>query len=336
MRKSIRNLVLSLSALIGAACGGLPEISDAFIIGITPDPSFNDPMSDGYGRVRFTVLPRDAEGEAVIDAEVELAVGVVEPAGISVEPLDRSETAPRPEAEVAAALLFDASGSMRTTDPGRLRVRAGQAFIDVLQSGDRVAVLDFPGFDASLGFGSTRLIQGFTTDLATARAAVESIGAGGGTPMYTAALETIEYFQANVPSQDAVRGLLLLGDGQPSAGGSQEEVCMAAQAAGLPINTVGFGPAADQSPRADGNAVRVLRDLATCSSGAYSGVVDAEGLEGAFINFARATRSGSSTLVVRFVPVPPPATTVMGTVAVASPGQGDPVEVEFSFVTPSD
>ncbi len=153
--------------------------------------------------------------------------------------------------------------------------------------------------------------------------------------MYSATLETLDYFQVSVPEAEAVRGLLLLGDGEPTDGSSNAGVCAAAQANGLAINTVGFGPAADQSAGADARAVQVLRDLATCSGGAYSGVTNATGLESAFVNFARATRSGSSTLVVRLLPVPSPRTRTTGQVVVSSPGQGDPIAVPFEFVTPA-
>ena len=133
----------------------------------------------------------------------------------------------------------------------------------------------------------------------------------------------------------ANRSLLVLGDGQPNdnANDNLETTCEKAQQTGVPINTIGFGPAADQSPNANKAAVDTLRNLANCSGGAYTGVVSATALDSAFANFGTAARSGSVVNTVNFDPIPAPQTLITGSVLVGNGAQA-PVSVTYTFVAP--
>lgn len=178
-----------LSMAIG--CAGededaLPPISDAFIIGITPASDFAV-----SGLVQFAVLPRDAEGEAIIAGArrgLEVIIRVDQPANTTT--LQEAETLnqPDPSVQLVSALDLDSSGSMSGNDPGALRKEAAKEFIDQLGAQDQVGVFDF-GAGRTMEFSQTRLLSDFTADKAAAKAAVDRVQASGGTPMFQSIVE---------------------------------------------------------------------------------------------------------------------------------------------------
>ena len=208
---------------------------------------------------------------------------------------------------------------------------AAQRFIDQLGSDDQVAVCDF-GSGQTAPFSRTRLLADFTSDKSVAKSAVDQVRASGSTPMFKSIVELLDYFNGKHPAGSVNRALVVLGDGQPNGGGTLQQACDKARQTGIRINTVGFGPAADQSPRRSDKAVKTLRDLATCSGGAYTCVADAEQLQSAFANLGQATKSGSVVVTVQFDPVPAPGSTVAGTIHIGN-GLQDPVQLQYTFST---
>jgi Mg-chelatase subunit ChlD len=304
----------------------LAEVAEAAVIGITPHQDFAD-----SGLVDIAILPKDAEGLAIIDDALDFAVTTLDP-NLQATSLNVTEKEPEPDKELSAALNLDSSGSMSGTDPMGLRREAAKQFVDQLADTDEVGVFDF-GPSPTDGFLETRLLTDFTADRALIDAAIDQVTSSGGTPMFQSIVEVLDFYNQAYPAGSTNRTLVVLGDGQPNSGGTLEEACGKAQSTGIPINTIGFGPAADQSENASENAVKTLRDLADCSGGAYTGVVEASELQEAFSNFGEAARSGSVTITVRFGPVPASGTEVQGTVAVGN-GEQAPVEISYRFVAP--
>lgn len=323
---------LSLALISAAALGCSEEdtsadVAEAFIIGITPHADFRS-----TGLVDFSFLPKDAEGEALIEAGVGITIAVTLPAATAAQPRARLENQPNPDAQLVAALDLDSSGSMRTTDPGELRKEAAKQFVDQLGRSDEVGVFDF-GAGTSPTLRNTRLLADFTSDSATVESAIDQVAASGGTPMYASITEVLKYFDAKYPMGAANRSLVVLGDGTPNGGGTQAATCAAARETGIPINTIGFGPAADESPRAQTGAVDVLRNLADCSGGAYTGVVEASELSEAFTTFGQAVRSGSIVITVAFDPIPAPRARASGSASLGNKGQ-TPITLSYTFVAP--
>jgi hypothetical protein len=318
---------MALGLLPGCGAVDVPEVKEAFIIGITPHADFTT-----SGLADFAILPKDEAGQAVIEAGLEVSVSADTPAGTVATGQSTRAVQPQPGKQLVSALDLDSSGSMGGNDPARLRVEAAKQFVDQLDGADSVGVFDF-GAGKTDPLGSTRLLADFTTDKALAKAAIDQIKASGGTPMYRSIVEVLDHFNQLHPAGGASRAMVVLGDGQPNGGGTLQACCDRAIATGIPINTIGFGPAADQSPRASKKAVDTLRRLASCSGGAYSGVVEASALESAFRTMGQATKSGSVVVTVKFSPVPPPGSQIGGTVSIGNGAQA-PVAIQYTFIAP--
>jgi len=303
-----------------------PAVNEATLIGITPHSDFAT-----TGLVEIAILPKDANGEGLIDASLDIELSV-QGDNLTVSTEDVTEKEPQPDKELSAVLNLDSSGSMSGNDPSELRKDAAKQFVEALGENDAVAVCDF-GAGSSDTFAETRLLSDFTVDRTQAGEAIDLATAQGGTPMFVSVVEVLDFYSVAYPEGDGNRSLLVLGDGQPNGDGSLEDACAKAQDTGIPINTIGFGPAADQSPNVSEQAVKTLRDLASCSGGAYSGVVDADELGDAFTSFGEAARSGSVTITVRFDPIPESGSTVEGSLFVGN-GTQTPVELSYDFVAP--
>ena len=302
------------------------EVAEVSLIGITPADDFAE-----SGLVTFTLLPKDAAGEPVIDDRLVVDAPVTL-GGLTADVQEVTTREPEEGKAVSAFINLDSSGSMIQSDPNELRKDAAKQFVDALAPDDLVAVGDF-GMGATDPFDHTRLLTDFTTDRTAIDAAVDEVMAAGGTPMYGSLLEVLDFYGTAGPT-DVSRSIVLLGDGQPTGTGTLEDVCASAQAAQIPLNTIGLGPAADASPSADPDAVKVLRDLADCSGGAYTGVVEASDLGEAFDGFGQATSSGAVVVTVRFSPIPAAGSEIGGDLDVGSPDQVTPITVTYDFVAP--
>lgn len=303
------------------------QVASVSVIGITPADDFAD-----SGLVTFTLLPKDAAGEPIIDDRLVVEAPTTLD-GLTVDVEELTTRQPEEGQAVSAFINLDSSGSMLQSDPNELRKDAAKQFVDALGPEDLVAVGDF-GVMGTDPFQHTRLLTDFTTDRMEIDEAVDQVMAIGGTPMYGSLLEVLDYYVTGGP-MNVSRSIVLLGDGQPTGlDGTLEEVCTSAQAAQIPLNTIGLGPAADASPTSDPEAVKVLRDLADCSGGAYTGVVEASDLGDAFDGFGQATSSGAIVVTVRFSPVPAAGSTIAGDLEIGSPDQPAPVTVTYDFVAP--
>ena len=327
MKKLTRWFPVILAALAIIGCGDIPAVQSAFLIGITPHADFAT-----TGKVDFTILPKDEAGAAIIDAGLQIQLDVADPADVSLAQLGVREILPDPGAKLAATLDLDSSGSMGSNDPDRLRVKAAHEFIGQLGSGDKVSVCDF-GSGSTPPFTRTRLLTDFTEDKTVARAAADQVRASGGTPMFKSIVEVLGYFNDKHPAGSINRALVVLGDGQPNGGGTLAQACDKAKQTGIRINTVGFGPAADNSPRRSDSAVRTLRDLASCSGGAYTSVAKASDLQNAFANLGQAAKSGSVVVTAQLGPVPPRGTPVSGNIAIGN-GMQAPIQLQYTFTAP--
>jgi len=116
---------------------------------------------------------------------------------------------------VDAVLVLDSSGSMRHTDPLRLRVPAAKLFISLLGPGDRVGVISFSGRAWPI-LGLTRV------DTLSARrrlfAAVDKVSSRGAYTNLDAALEAGRRMLLAQARTGARRYLILMSDGHMDVG----------------------------------------------------------------------------------------------------------------------
>jgi Mg-chelatase subunit ChlD len=335
---SVLVLALGLCAACGeyrtAVGGSCAQVSEALLIGITPYPGFDSEASAEHGLVEFRILPRDASGQAQLDLCIDVLLETLDPA-ISVEVEDIRVARPAPEKTLVAAMDIDSSFSMLETDPLRLRKDAAKQFVKELGSDFRVGVFDF-GAGSTDGFSMTRMLSNFTGNVSRINRAIDRVTEHNQTPLYTSVVEVLAYLDKKFPRGSADRSLVLLSDGQPTdadSGTTHVQCCQQAKEVGAPINTVGFGPAADRSPSAKKEAVQVLRKLAICSGGSYTGVVKATNLRQAFERLGKAKLSGSLAVTARFESLPPSGSTIEGTLHVGN-GMQAAVPLPFIFATP--
>lgn len=326
----MKRVLAALSAMLMLSTCGLdvPAVAEAFLIGITPHDDFKT-----SGLVDVTVLPKDDKGQAIIKQGITVAFDITTPAGTTTTEQSKKVLQPDNSKSLATVLDLDSSGSMATTDPMQLRKEAAKQYVDQLGTSDMVAVYDF-GAGSTTGLTASRLLSDFTSDKAAAKTAIDKITASGGTPLFASCVEVLSAFGQKYSAASGNRAMLLLSDGQPSGSGTLQACCDKAKETGIPVNTLGFGPAADSSPSAVPDAVATLRKIANCSGGAYTGVVEATGLSNTLRAQGQAAKLGSVQITVKFSPIPATGTKVSGTAKVGNGSQAKPVELSFTFVAP--
>lgn len=303
------------------------EVKSVVLLGVTPDKDFKT-----NGKVTFTVLPSGANGSAMIDTSLVFSVTATSPTGLTPTVVTKGEQRPVAGQPLITALLFDSSGSMSSNDPTRLRVEAGKQFIDQLDAEDQVAVADFGAGKTGL-FKATRLLSDFTKDKAKAKLAMALVKASGGTPMFESVSELLIAFNLKFPvASYPNRALVVLGDGEPNGTGTLFGSCTWANTTKIPVNTVGFGPAAYQSPKANLTAIWNLGALSGCSGGTYSSVALAPDLSKTYVAIGQLLKKGSMKITVSYSPIPTKKF-VTGSLAVGN-GQQTPVEVKYTFYAP--
>jgi len=140
-------------------------------------------------------------------------------------------------AAVAAsvAILIDSSGSLSATDLANEKAAAKQ-LVSSLGANDAIAVYSFD--DAV-----TQRID-FTTNKVAANTAIDGIVIGGGTALYRALSDAA----IALGIRTGRKAIVLMTDGQDSVGGTTlDQAVIAAQAAGAPVFTVGFGSGVNSS-----------------------------------------------------------------------------------------
>lgn len=162
---------------------------------------------------------------------------------------------------VDVVFLIDTSGSMRSNDPGALRVDGAKAFVDAMRANDRVAVVDFDS-DAETLLDLTPVAGNETLiDLRLDATA----DANGGTDISDAVREAITVHSANV-GEGRLKTAVLLTDGQ-----SSYDTGLTQQAADalIEIHTVGLGAGVDAG---------LLRGIADGTGASYRPLTDASQL----------------------------------------------------------
>jgi hypothetical protein len=173
-------------------------------------------------------------------------------AGEITTPRDGSGSKP-----LDAAVVLDSSGSMSWNDPGGARRTAGKAFVDVLLSGDRAAVVDFDHW--------ATVVQALTEDMAAVKAAIDTIDASGGTDIgagLRAALDELD----RLGTPDRARVVVLLTDGE---GSYDLGLTTRAAASGTVVYTVGLGSSVNSG---------LLQSIADGTGGKYYQVASANDL----------------------------------------------------------
>jgi len=355
-------ICLGLSTLAVAGCDQVFEellaaFADLNILGVMPADGYSDPNSADYGRVKMALGGEGEDGE-----------GIAPPGDdIEIEPDDGSdveegdwEVVPG-YFEGSFVLLMDGSGSVEATDqcdmcptdPNRLRVEAAKALaLELGACSDnmwRMSLMEFGGESTAAGMSSTDTLADWTTDAQAVADAADGLGSYLGTPLWNSTFEVISaltedvgdaYYEPGDEPTDPVRelpdeigvGLVVISDGEDTESTrGLEEVIDKALEAGIPVHTIGFGPASDSVDEySNSNAVADLRTLADATGGYYGFVETVDDLPELTRAIAGAMCGGHTELYATFTEPAASGERVTGQVRLA----GTPLSVPFAFRAP--
>lgn len=323
----------------GAAAHADPngEIVEVTVVGTSATSTFR-----ADGSMGITMLPMNAAHEVVLAANLAVGVTFSAPSGLQVVVAKTDCTGPSAGVDSSAiGIIIDDSNSMVESDPKMQRKSAVVSFIKTLGAKDTAVLTDYgttgPGlrdltcFDHAAGQFCADPTPTFTADKAKLVAATANITEGPfGTPLYESCEEMVGIVDA---VRDRRRGILLLSDGQPTSMSKRSACHDAAKVAGIPVFTVGLGPAAEADPNADPAAVKVLRELASETGGSYASANNPAQLDRLFSNVGTALAHGScrTTLKVKSATPIAEGTTLTGEITVGSHG----AKASFTLVTPA-
>lgn len=296
------------------------------------------------GELGLTTVPKDAAGEAVLGPGLKVGIRITAPVQLAATVASTECTVPdSAKKAISVGVIIDDSGSMSSSDPNKLRKAATISFLNTLGAEDKVLLTDYgkAGNDLrdllclsnpNAAAGScTPPKPSFSADKAALIKAAELIDDGGGTPLYGSCAQMIPLVDS---MKDTRRGVLLLSDGKPTDTSKRALCHDAAKAAGIPVFTVGLGPAAEGSQNADPDAVKVLRELSTDTGGGYASANAPAELDGLFRNMGTALSRGSCRTTATVADAASkivPGTKVTGEVTVGDKG----ATASFEFVAPA-
>lgn len=182
-----------------------------------------------------------------------------ESAAPAVEPAHEQASAPAPvtaratarATAVDAVLVIDSSGSMKETDPRRLRIPAAKMFITLLGEKDRVGLISF----SDNGYPITHLTPAGKVNQASLFAGVDKISAKGAyTNLQAALAKGMEMLEREGDSQRR-RMLVLMSDGKMDTGDFDQDKALIEKIraetvetlskAGIEVYTIAFTEASD-------------------------------------------------------------------------------------------
>ena len=218
---------------------------------------------------------------------------------------------------LTTAIALDSTGSMASTDPGRLRQKAAQTFAGRMTSSDRAAVLSFDSATSpTVGLSVAHLWQDFTGDQALLTSGIDhATFEGGGTPLYDAIIDANSLLKGTTGTN---RSVLILTDGSDNASAhSPSDVIAAAKAQGTRVFAVGL----DSSNSLNFSE---LERVASETGGLFQKASDAKQLTTYFDHVYNAV-SAQGCLQLNFTVRPIAGTNVTGTLGftVSNSGKDD-------------
>ncbi len=260
----------------------LAAIRSFDIVGTRVSRSFH---SDGI--VSIVAVPRDVTDKPLLDTRIFLKVtaraSVPFPMSAQVRVAGTKTPAPQP---FQMAVSIDSSGSMSSSDPGRVRVPAANGFVDLVSarfSGSEFAVWDFDT--------EVRALAPFSPDPASAKAATAQVREAGSTALHKGAMAALDALVlARKPGWQ--QGLLVLTDGMDNSSEpvTAKDVIAKAKGAQIPIYTLGLGGALDIPGL---SFVGDIQEYAAETGGTFAYARDASRLTRAFDLMAASATSGS-------------------------------------------
>lgn len=217
-----------------------------------------------------------------------LAILVLAAQALAVDAAPQDASADPQAPGIAAVLLLDSSGSMKRTDPQRLRVPAAQLFVSLLQPEDRAAVVSF----SDAGYPVVRLSQASAAGRERLSAGVDKVSSKGAhTNLHAALSQGLELLQPAV-AETQRRYLILLSDGHMDTGDEardrdliqriEQQLVPALRQQNIKVYSIAFTRASD---------VDLLRSVAVETGGVFQLVENQDDLHTAFAEIFESAKS---------------------------------------------
>ena len=219
---------------------------------------------------------------------------------------------------LTAGILLDASGSMASTDPTKQRAVAAKAFVDRLQGSDSAAITSFSGKPQTPPYTELTIHQGFTSDKAALKTAVDVAAVnGGGTPLWRSTTELVDFVSKQSGSNKV--GFVLT-DGNASDTSQLQAAINAAKTANIRLFMLGLG-----TP--DSLDVTDMQRAAADTGGLYAVTSSASDLNLVF-NGAFNASQGAGCVKLVFTPAPVAGNKITGTLNFSA--NGVPLSATFT------
>ncbi|MCU0514361.1 MAG: VWA domain-containing protein, partial [Anaerolineae bacterium] len=234
--------------------------------------------------ITLTTSVVDASGQPVAGLDIPnftLSGGLAERARIV-----QVENITEDDLSFAAVLVIDTSSSV-AGEPFRQIQEAARLFINSVGANDPIAILTFAS--------DVTLVQDYTTDKAALLNTIDTLSFGGETALYDAAVAGVQQAAA-APSPR--RAVILLSDGAEFGGESTQaraDGLAAAQAAGVPVYSIGLGFGTDRT---------YLEEIAAGSNARFYEAPAPAELSGIYSALAQLFRS-QYVLTLAFAPYDP-------------------------------
>jgi hypothetical protein len=329
----IRNLLGLTTILTLSGCQAIAEqlaalagLADLSLVGVTPAKGYADPESGDHGMFFVALSAENDKGKFLAPALKLLEVKNGSGEALEVEESEQREG----KDQGSLVIMVDASGSLSSTDPEGHRKEAVALLAEQLadcSSGWRMTLQSFSS--------STMEVVPWTDDLDEIAAGAEQLGQSGGTKLYDATLAAVDMVDLDVDehfsNQNAAgKGVVVISDGADGSGTSLDMTLDEVEASGIPVHTVGLGPASDQANDADFNLVGILQEFSAVSEGVYGAASEAGDLPRVAEAIAQAHCGGYSVLVVKDSAPAGQGEDVEGSVGV----KGTDIKAPYKFVAP--
>lgn len=322
-RWAIRVGLVVVVALVLSACASTKGAFRATFNGVTA-------VDGTAGTADLSVSVLDAKGKVILTGTLTQASATVTSATSSGVPVPTSYGATAlvcgnvtgSTGDITGILTLDATGSMLSSDPSRLRADAAKGFVARMASTDRVAVASFDtSTTPTAGYLAIDLHQGLTSDKALLDTAIDAATfEGGATNLWDAGVDSATLLAGETGSNKIA---VLLTDGQDNNNTSTpSDVVTAAQSAGVKVFTVGLGSFVDEQG---------LITVSSQTGGTFAAVQDAADLSGLFDGVFNATKA-AGCIRLAFAPSPPSGTTLQGRVTFKI--DGEPVTANYTVAFP--
>ena len=305
MCKKILTAGLAVLMVLFASCSAdmFSKVDDVSVLSVIPDDDFSQ-----TGVLTLSLIPLDKDGDVIVSNSISLKADYVQDGDIVELDVSKPDVK-KPEKNAlpwAFAIDIDASGSMSSSDPKKIRIESSKLFVDSILTSSpssKIAVATF-GDGTSNSFIATKLLQDFTSNKNLLDDAIDTVPASSGTPLWDSAYEFAVYLNDNAQSSAYSRELLLLSDGgdNGSYDYSEEDLKRYATTQDIPVHIVALGYNSSE-----------LQDIALETGGIYIYATDASSLKDSFTNLSTANIDGYIMYTITFPEdsIPPRYSTVL-------------------------